>query len=62
MAAVSPPHPRVELRRLPRAYLAGAAALPLVLLVVLGISLALRAARSPAPGWAPARPPLRCRT
>ncbi|MDQ2934741.1 MAG: TlpA family protein disulfide reductase [Chloroflexota bacterium] len=42
MAATSAAHPRVELRRLRRGYLIAAAVLPLLLLTVLGLSLAGR--------------------
>jgi cytochrome c biogenesis protein CcmG/thiol:disulfide interchange protein DsbE len=42
VAATSAAHPRVELRRLPRGYLVAAALLPLLLLTLLGLSLAAR--------------------
>jgi cytochrome c biogenesis protein CcmG/thiol:disulfide interchange protein DsbE len=42
LAAATPAHAHVELRRLPRAYLIGAALLPLILLTALGLSVAAR--------------------
>jgi cytochrome c biogenesis protein CcmG/thiol:disulfide interchange protein DsbE len=42
MAVTTAAHSRVELRRLPRGYLVTAALLPILLLIVLGLSLAAR--------------------